>query len=116
MSEFLRGLNPALAELFTRRIRQQTDEMCIDPAEYTIDEDDILWVAQRVRTQRERARALMLDDAIAALMVEAGAAGDVATIAECVAALDGNLTARAHITDQVAESRALSNFLARSTS
>ena len=109
MSEFLRGLSPALAPLFARRIRQQTNEMCIDPAEYTIDEDDILWVAQRVRTQRER--ALMLDDAIAALMVEAGAAGDVATIAECVAALSGNLTARANLTDQVAESRALADFL-----
>jgi hypothetical protein len=111
MSDFLRGLSPNLAEFFARRIRQQTNEMCIDPAEYTIDEDDILWVAQRVRTQRERARALMLDDAIAALMVEAGAAGDVATIAACAAALDGNLTARANITDQVAESRALADFL-----
>jgi hypothetical protein len=56
MSDFLRGLSPALAPLFARRIRQQTNEMCIDPAEYTIDEDDILWVAQRVRTQREGGR------------------------------------------------------------
>lgn len=112
MSDFLRGLSPNLAEFFARRIRQQTNEMCIDPAEYTIDEDDILWVAQRVRTQRERARALMLDDdTVAALMIEAGAAGDVATIAACAAALDGNLTARANITDQVAESRALADFL-----
>ena len=62
MSDFLRGLSPALAPLFARRTRQQTNEMCIDPAEYSIVEDDTLWVAQRVRTQRERARALMLDD------------------------------------------------------